>query len=429
MKNMNPEMIRTELQNLTKSNLEKAQDMLFAIINKLPKEYRELIESSFKYKRVPKEYMLSSILFAISTSIGLTFFVEALGYRNYANLYFTIIGSRGDAKTEAMKIATKPIKVMDDDFYNDHLNDLKLTNDEEDAPKRKQVLVQNASIEAAHKIHADNPNSIGVAIDEIFALVEKMGNPNSRDGNAWRIFLLEGYTNGHIDISRKTTESFRINDSYPTLLGGLQHQFIPKLLANGNLESGFIDRQLFTPKLTNNSKLLKGSPDPEILDNYANSIKRILEYKLESEKPEEAIKQFKIKITDEANERLFEYVQELINRQVMAKPIIKEYMSKMQISIHKLCINVFMMNHASTSRFREHSLGIEDVELALELNEFYLMNFRIVLEHSIKSNSLEPTVESIIELAKKNNASQKAVVEVTRLNKGTVSRHWNKPKS
>jgi len=256
-----------------------------------------------------------------------------------------------------------------------------------------------------------------------------MGNPNSRDGNAWRIFLLEGYTNGHIDISRKTTESFRINDSYPTLLGGLQHQFIPKLLANGNLESGFIDRQLFTPKLTNNSKLLKGSPDPEILDNYANSIKRILEYKLESEKPEEAIKQFKIKITDEANERLFEYVQELINRQVMAKPIIKEYMSKMQISIHKLCINVFMMNHASTSRFREHSLGIEDVELAIELNEFYLMNFRIVLEHSIKSNSSEPTVESIIELAKKNNASQKAVVEVTGLNKGTVSRHWNKPKS
>ena len=425
MENLNREMISKELENLTKSNKEKAENMLHTLINKLPEEYRELIESSYKYKRVPKEYMLCSILFTVSTSVGLTFYLDALGYRNYGNLYFTIIGSRGDAKTEAMKIATKPIKHIDDKFYSDHLDDLDMMNPEDDKPIRKQVLVQNASIEAAHKIHSDNPNSIGILIDEIFALIEKMGNSNSRDGIAWRNFLLEGYTNGYIDISRKTTESFRINESCPTLLGGLQHQFIPKLLANGNLESGFIDRQLFTPKLTNNSTLEKGIASPEIMKHYSNAIKNIIDYKFQSEKPEEETKQFEIKITNEAHERLFDYTQELIKRQNMAKPIIKEYMSKMQISIHKLCINVFMMFHASKSEFKSQ-LSLDNVELAIALNEFYLMNFRHVLEDSIKSNSSEPTVESIIAYAKKNNASQKAVVEITGLTKGTISKKWNK---
>ncbi|MEP5254327.1 MAG: DUF3987 domain-containing protein [Winogradskyella arenosi] len=425
MEYLNRETISAELQNLTKSSLEKSRDLLSSIINRLPNEYRELIESTFLYKRVPKEYMLSSILFTVSTSVGLTFYLQALGYRNYANLYFTIIGSRGDAKTEAMKIATKPIKLIDDKFYNDHLTDVSNTNSEEDTPKRKQVLVQNATIEAAHKIHSDNPNSVGILIDEIFALVEKMGNPNSRDGIAWRNFLLEGYTNGYIDISRKTSESFRINESCPTLLGGLQHQFIPKLIANGNLESGFIDRQLFTPKLTNNPKLHKGNADAKIMENYIKSIKNMLDYKFQSEQDYEEIKQFEIRMTDKAHERLFQYTQDLIDRQSMAKPIIKEYISKMQISIHKLCINVFMMFHSYKSEFRQ-LLTLENVELAISLNEFYLMNFRIVLDDNINIETKEPTVDDIIKMAKRNNSTQKAVVEVTGLHKGTISKKWNK---
>jgi hypothetical protein len=83
------------------------------------------------------------------------------------------------------------------------------------------------------------------------------------------------------------------------------------------------------------------------------------------------------------------------------------------------------MFHASKSEFRSY-LSLENVELAIALNEFYLMNFRVVLEDNINSKDLEPTAESIIQLAKKNKASQKAVVEVTGLTKGTISKKWNK---
>ena len=242
----NPDDISKKLQSLSKSDTDIAIDKLNTILSELPKTYSEFIDQAFIYKRVPKEYLLSSILFTISSSIGLTFYINELGYKNYGNCYFTIIGSRGDTKSEAIKIATKPIKEIDDIYYDNYINDLKNHIENESLPKRKQILIQNATIEAAHKAHAENPNSIGISNDEIFTLIEKMGNSNSRDGVPWRNFLLEGYTNGYVDISRKTTESFRIKETYPTLIGGLQFQFIPKLFANGNLESGFVDRLLFT---------------------------------------------------------------------------------------------------------------------------------------------------------------------------------------
>jgi hypothetical protein len=62
---------------------------------------------------------------------------------------------------------------------------------------------------------------------------------NSNEGSACAFFFT-GNTNKHIDISRKTTDSYRIEKSYPTLMGSIQTQFIPKLFADGNLESGLM---------------------------------------------------------------------------------------------------------------------------------------------------------------------------------------------
>jgi len=323
-----------------------------------------------------------------------------------------------------MKIATEPLKILDDETYDNYSQQMKNCDDENE-PTRKQILIQNASIEAVHEIHSNNPNSVGISIDEIYVLIEKMGNTNSRDGIAWRTFLLEGYTNGHVDISRKTTKSFRIKSTYPTLLGGLQNQFVPKLFANGNLESGFIDRLLFTTNLTKNTTLSKTQISNEVLQDYHDSVSNILSYKIQSEQPEEPIKYFEIKLSEKAKDILFNYIQKLIEKQLMAKPILKEYMSKMQISIHKFCLLVHMMNNAENSNFRS-ILTVETVELAITINEFYFYNFKIILDDNISHSAKRPNLDDIIDLAKQNGAQQKDVVAITGINKGTVSKHWKK---
>lgn len=417
------EEISKELALRTKTKKQEALDKLDEIITIIPNNLSNLIEDAFKYKRIPKEYLLSSILFSFSTATGRTFFIDVLGYKNYANLYFAIIGSRGDVKSEAIKTATAPLKKMDDKDYNKYLDDNKYLNKEDEPVKRKQVLIQNASIEAAHQIHFENPNSIGICMDEIFGLVEKMGNSNSRDGVYWREFLLEGYTNGVVDVSRKTTTSFRISESYPTLIGGLQNQFVKDLFANGNLESGFIDRLLFTTKLTENRKLMFQGISVDILDKYNLSIKNLLEYKRQSEEPSERLKQFQIYLTKEAEQKLFDYVQELIDKQEVAKPMLKEYLAKMQISIHKFCLLSFMMLNAYEKTFNTE-LTIDSVELAIALNDFYYLNFQIIIEKKVKNKEDKISAESIIGLAKKNGASQKMVAQITGLHKSTISRKW-----
>tara|TARA_R110002072_G_scaffold37715_18_gene109964 strand:- start:5038 stop:6342 length:1305 start_codon:yes stop_codon:yes gene_type:complete len=423
------EDIEQKLDELTASEREQSILSLGKILELIPKEYSALINEAYKYKRIPKEYLLSSILFSISTATGLTFFIEALGYRNYANLYFTIVGSRGDTKSEALKLATDPLKLEDDKSYDKFCSKVREYNPEtDDEPIRKQILLQNSTIESVHKTHNENPNSIGVYIDEIYTLIDKMCNSSSRDGVEWRTFLLQGYTNCYVDVGRKTTQSFRIKETYPTLLGGIQNEFITKLFANGNLESGFVDRQLFTPKLTENNKLIRGKISENVLKDYSNAVANILEYKKQSEKQEEPIKKFKITLTKEAEDRLFDYTQELINRKESAGAILKEYNSKMQISIHKLSLIVHMMQISIDMDFTKH-LEKETVELAIILNEYYLNNLKIILNENYQSKSKEPSLDDIIKIAIKNKATQKSVVDITKVTKGTVSKHWNRVKS
>jgi hypothetical protein len=420
--------IERKLGELTLTDRDKSIELLNTILDTIPKEYSTLINEAHKYKRIPKEYLLSSILFAVGASTGLTFYIEALGYRNYGNLYFTIVGSRGDTKSEALKIATNPLTYQDHKSYDKFRNSVKEYNSEvDDEPRRKQILIQNSTIESVHKTHYENPNSIGIYIDEVYTLIEKMGNSNSRDGVEWRTFLLQGYTNAYVDVGRKTSESFRIKETYPNLLGGIQKEFIPKLFANGNLESGFIDRLLLTPSLTNNNKLIRGLISKNVIEDYNTSITNILGYKTQSETKEETIKKFKISLTEEAEDRLFEYTQALIDRKESAGVILKEYNAKMQISIHKLSLILHMMQISKDMDYTKR-LEKDTVELAITVNEYYFNNFKIIIDENYKSNHKKASLDEIIRVAIKNGASQTSVVEITKVVKSTVSKHWTRIK-
>jgi|GEM_PF-2148890 len=418
--------IEDNLRKLHASNKDQSKEYFNKILAQLPDEFSAIIEESFEHKRVPKEFMLSSVLFAISASVGSTFFIEELGYKNYGNLYFAIIGSRGDTKSEAIKVATKRIKELDDIHYKSYRELLKTYDKEVDAePKRKHLLIKNATIEAVHKTHYENPNSIGICEDEIYTLIDKMGNSNSRDGVQYRSFFLEGYNNHVIDVARVTSNSFRIPQSYPTFIGGIQTEFVSKIFANGNLESGFVDRILFVLPTSKNTILSRNKISESTVLKYNNCIDNILSYKNQSEREDEVKKEFHIKLSIEAQDSLFNYVQNLILKQQSSKPIIKEYIAKMQISIHKLSIIVHMLRNASRTNFVSE-MNLDTIELAILLNEFYYHNFIEILKKNSSKNEEPIAMEKIVKMAIKNNAPQKDVVSVTGKDKSIVSRAFKR---
>jgi hypothetical protein len=215
--------IKNSIDNSVLTNKDIAKNQLEQIIALMPSNIKNIIIDAFKHKRIPKEYLFSSILFAYCNGAGLAFSINAMGYTNYSNLYFAIVGSRGDIKSPAMDLATQPLHDYDNTNYNEHKKN-KIDDPSYEAV-RKQLFLQDATIESALYVHHKNPYSIGIFIDELYNLVQKMANKNSNEGSAWRTFFLQGNTNKHIDISRKTTDSYRIEKSYPTLMGSIQGHF------------------------------------------------------------------------------------------------------------------------------------------------------------------------------------------------------------
>ncbi|MDO1513278.1 DUF3987 domain-containing protein [Maribacter confluentis] len=413
-------------QNKLKKEKETALKQLHRVIDKLPKEHTEFIEQAFIYKRIPKEYLLSSMLFAFSNAAGLAFNLKSGGYTNYGNLYLALIGSRGDSKSPAMSLATEALNSSDHKAYEAFENQKKenqspLTT-EEDNVDRKQLLVQNSTIEAAMFAHFKNPYSLGVFVDELVSLIDKISNKSNSEGSQWNTFLLQGFTNQHIDISRKTTDSYRMKESFPTILGSIQTQLLPKLFAHGNLESGFIDRILFTLRLTTNNKLSKSKLSSETLANYRNSLENLLHYRKAIEDDKTSLS---LILNDGAEEMLHEYVQNLIIKQQNLPYVLKEYNSKMQINIYKLVVVLHLMVHSSESGF-QNPITIETIDLAICANEFYFSNFKMITSSSVNAIDEKTFRNELFKQAINNGASQKDIIAITGLSKGQVSKIWNK---
>lgn len=419
------ESIEKEIDKHVLSNKEIALNQLNKILSLLPIEIATLIEGAFKYQRIPKEYMLSAVLFAFSNAAGLAFKINCMNYTNYSNLYFALIGSRGDTKSPAMDLAIGPLNNYDSREYTEYKIKEKQIQDalpnEAEEVIRKQLFVQNATIEAAMFTHYKNPYSIGVFIDELSFLIEKMANKNNSEGAVWRTFLLQGNTNKHVDVSRRTTDSYRIEKSYPTLLGSIQYQFIPKMFANGNLESGLIDRLLFTYKLTSNKKISKEIFPSSIVENYSVLLTNLFSYRRSIE---ETKHEFSVLLDESANSKIISYSQDILNKQDNLGDYEKEYTSKMMINIHKLTLLAHLIKNASIQSFQS-KITTKSVDLAILLNEFYFTNFKIVLENKGKVFDEKYFTKEVFLRAIKNGASQTDVIKITALSKGQVSKKWN----
>ena len=405
---------------------EIALKQLNRIIEKLPNEHKKFIEQAFIHKRIPKEYLFSSMLFAFSNAAGLAFNLQQGGYRNYGNIYLALIGSRGDSKSPAMSLATEVLNSSDHEAYKEFESKKKEIQSsvatEEEAIDRKQLLVQNSTIEAAMFAHYKNPYSLGVFVDEIVSLFDKISNKNNSEGSQWNTFLLQGYTNQHIDISRKTTDSYRMKASYPTILGSIQTQLLPKLFAHGNLESGFIDRILFTPRLTTNNKLSKSRLPDQTINNYEESLKSLLYYRQAIEGDSKSLS---LNLCSEAEEMLHGYVQNLIIKQQHLPNVHREYNSKMQINIYKLIIVMHLMVNSADSEFQK-PITVETIDLAICVNEFYFTNFKMITSSSVNVVDDKIFKEILIKKAISNCATQTDVIAITRMSKSQASKLWHK---
>ena len=418
-KKMNLKNIEKEIDKRTMSKKELAIEKLKSILSSSPSVITNLVTESYYQMRIPKEYLFSSTLNAVGNSIGLKVGINALGFTNYPNINSVIVGSRGDAKSIAMNIAFSPLKKYDSKAYNNYKEEVEgLTELERAVVHRRRLLIKRGSFEGALDTHVHNPDSNGILLGEITGFIQNMNNPNSRDGEKWLTYLLDGFTNEYDDNVLKTSESHRLDKTFPMIIGSVQNQLVSVVFSKNNLFSGLIDRFQFTNQLESYDKVTKGNVSKEVRDIYKHFIDRILALR-------EQEGTFYLNLNTEAESLLIKYLQSLVDEsKIIASPM-KEYIAKLEIYIHKLIIIVHVINSLSKGRSLPKEVSVDDVKLAIEINDFYKLNFEILLDF-IDFESSDTSIKDVVKYAKTNGLKQKDVVEFTGKDKSNINREWKK---
>jgi hypothetical protein len=222
-------------------------------------------------------------------------------------------------------------------------------------------------------------------------------------------------------ISRKTTDSYRINKACPLLIGSIQNQLVYKIFEKGKLESGFVDRLLFTVKLESNDIVSRENISEDVLKGYSNLINKALKLRYNDIYTEPNL----LFLEEEAEDLLFDYSQSLVNRKKEFKTPVKEYLDKLNINVYKLTIIVHSILSIATYDGVPDKVPKKAVQLAIDITEFYLLNFEILLELN-PLKDVDASLGGVINYAKQNGISQKDVSLFTKKDKSTISRNWKK---
>ena len=399
---LSKEKIKEVIDEKAKSNKQIAVDLRNDIINDLPSWCSNFINEAFVHKRVPKEYLLTSINYAVSIAIGKTPYTHIGGFKNFTNNYFLILGSRGDTKSEAINSACKPITDLDNDMYEEYVHAMKRKDDDEE-PIRKRHLINDATPEALTKEHFNNKKGIGCLYDEMHDILSQIGDPKSPRGQKHKDAFISGWNNNVIDVSRVTSDNYRINEPFISVIGGLQVELLSKLFKGGLLESGLIDRFLPVNLLEPNYKLSDKQLNHQIDKNYLNQINKIIDF---SSKHKED--QIQMEYKDSALQRLKEYKQDMLYEKEKESGKLKSYLAKLQIHFERLTLLFHILKNTENSSFKS-KIELPTVELAIKAIKFYKINFLIMLE---KLN--QPTISKIdvLKYGINNGAKNKEIASV-----------------
>ena len=235
------------------------------------------------------DFMGVALLWMISTLIGNTFKVKVKnGWTDGAILWISVIGDAGVGKTPDLKLILKPLMDLNSQEikrYSKEYREFKkyseMSKEDKDCnatieePIKKQLVVDDITIESLVDLHSKNPKSIGVFKDELAGWFKDMNK--YREGSDKERFL-SAWSGDSIILNRKTAEDAFVERPFIPILGGIQPSIFKEFQTSENQANGFMDRMLFC----NPNKRAEHPTDEELSEDligkYRDSVFRIKDY-------------------------------------------------------------------------------------------------------------------------------------------------------
>nr|WP_287049291.1 DUF3987 domain-containing protein [Culturomica sp.] len=227
-------------------------------LDAFPAKIQDMILALARQENYTIEYMMASLLVAVSTAIGNTVNIRIRGgWVSNSALYMILVGRPGTGKTPPLDFAFRPIRKHDAqavkqfklemEQYNNLVESNKgkkeNTTPLPDKPILRRTIISDFTPEALMRALDDNQRGIVVYVDEIMGMFNAV-NQYSRGQLIEQ--LLTAFSGKPLDISR-CSMPLPIHIEYPfiNIVGTMQTTRMHELIEKGYKENGLLDRIIF----------------------------------------------------------------------------------------------------------------------------------------------------------------------------------------
>lgn len=344
------------------------------------------------------DYMGSSLLWLLALCIGNSCKVQVkTGWQESANIWIGLIGRAGLGKTPSIKAMIFPIEKRNAFEIKHYQNEYrkfkeymalsakeKKDYEEINEPARKQLIVNDVTIEALADLHEENENGVAVFKDELNGWLKDM---NKYKPGSDLEFWLSCWSGQTATLTRKTSKSSFIEMPLMPVLGGIQPGIFSQISTSENKDNGFLDRLLLSFPEKDIEHYNRNSIDQEVLEWYDAFIcqfhdtmkNNVLEYKFNSINPR--IIRFD-SAADKEWERIFNNISDMQNSDDVNE-YVKSMLSKQKSYVPRLALIL----HCFYAYSNGSSFGWIDKDTMLAAEK--LSNYFIAMSKKIKISMIE----------------------------------------
>src|SRR5205807_2600292 len=157
---------------------------------------------------------------AIPDSIELQVKKHDRGWTESARLWAALVGMPSTKKTPSLREAIRPLARIDSAYAREYTTAKQVYDNlpsdqrkQATKPKRKQLKLEDTSIEAAQEVLRDNPKGVLCLADELSGWFGSMDKYNSGRGAAKdRGFWLQAWNGGSYSVNRVTRDCYLIEN-------------------------------------------------------------------------------------------------------------------------------------------------------------------------------------------------------------------------
>ncbi|MDE6794615.1 MAG: DUF3987 domain-containing protein [Muribaculaceae bacterium] len=245
----------------------------------LPLRFVEYCKHIAECRNVPLEVTLLSALTVAGSAIGGYVKLRMGAYVNNASLQTLIVASSTAGKSAPLDDIIEPLKVIDKELIKRYKEEKtkwdienKTASNPSKKPKRTQFLPKGETDAAIRAFVMDNERGGLYYADEMMSFFKSLGTRNNVNGCQRLIEIING---SGVKIDLKTEDLDVKNESFLSMLGGLQPELLPNTFKDEHIASGLLPRLLCVTfdKLPYRQKRIPDSAQTAYWDRLVNALR------------------------------------------------------------------------------------------------------------------------------------------------------------